>query len=79
MQVSLDGTRIEPRLISAFVHVPAKELDTGMRVVLRHSLPVRETSEVSSAGRRFSFTWRGDRIVAMQPAPGRLPFYRSES
>ena len=75
VHVSLDGTRIEPRLIGPFVHLPATELGTGRRAVMRYSLPMRETAEVSPAGRRFSFTWRGDQIVAMQPAPDRLPFY----
>ena len=75
VEVSLDGRRIEPRLIGAFVHLAATQIGGGTRAVMRYGLPARETSEVFPSGRRFSFTWRGDQIVAMQPAPERLPFY----
>ena len=75
VRLTLDGTQAEPRRIGAFVHLAAAEAGACTRIVMRYALPRRETVEVSSVGRRFSFTWRGDHIVAMQPAPDRLPFY----
>ena len=75
VQLTRDGMPIQPPRIGAFVHIAAGELDTGTRIVMRFALPRRETSEVSPVGRRFSFTWRGDQITAMQPEPARLPFY----
>ena len=75
VEITVDGRPVSLRMIGCFAHVPKDAISVDCRIVLRHALPERRTTETMPAGDTYQFAWRGDEIVGVHPNTWPLPFY----
>ena len=76
--MKIDGKKSTPEFIGNFVHISKKDLREGSEIVIEHSLPKRETVEVTEKGPDYKFAWRGDEIIGVSPNDVPLPFYKTK-
>jgi len=75
VQITVDGRRVSPVMIGSFAYIPKSILRADSRIVLRHALPTRRTTETMPMGDTYQFGWRGDEIIGIYPNKWPRPFY----
>jgi hypothetical protein len=73
--VTVDGRPVDLQLTGSFARIPRDILRNGSRIVLRHALPERTTTETMPLGDTYRFRWRGDEITGISPNEWPRAFY----
>jgi hypothetical protein len=73
VQLVAENKTLIPRWEEAHVTLDAADVPSGHTVILRYGLPEKETTEeMPVSKRKFRLSWRGDEVIACDPA---VPIY----
>lgn len=73
VRIETGGKVLTPRWDGVYLALEAAEVFAGEAVVVRYELPEKETTEeMPVSKRKFKLSWRGDEVIACDPA---VPIY----
>lgn len=76
VRMTANNTALTPRWDGSYVTLEATDVPVGHAVVLEYGLPEKKTTEQMPVSKRtFTLSWRGDQVIACDPA---VPIYSQQ-